>query len=66
MTNEKKCQHMSEMPHPESMNLHDRVVLLDEGSSFALHILRVMGGWIYTQYDKGHQVSSSVFVPKEE
>ena len=46
-----------------SMGLHD-VLVPDSNNSdtFAITILRVNGGWIYTTFDKSKSMSSSVFV----
>jgi hypothetical protein len=45
------------------MGLHDVLVPhSDNGEIFAITILRVSGGWIYTTFDKGTGLASSVFV----
>lgn len=37
--------------------------LLFDGLSVATQVLRVPGGWIFTQIDKQHNIGSSCFVP---
>ena len=46
-----------------SMNLHEMIIVGEISHSLATVVLRVPGGWVYSQFDKSHNMSSSVFVP---
>lgn len=45
-----------------SMELHEFFMVGDVNDSLATTVLRVPGGWVYSQFDKSHNISSSVFV----
>ncbi len=47
----------------DDMKLHDYISLGENSDPFAVNILIVFGGWIYTIFDKSHNIQSSVFIP---
>lgn len=43
------------------LDLHE-ISIVNDGNLFT-KVMRVPGGFIYTSYDKSHNIMSSVFVP---
>lgn len=59
---------VSEEDNIYNLKLNEALILDDGDYQFSTQVLRVPGGWIYTNFDKSHSLASSVFVPynKEE
>lgn len=45
------------------MKAHEMRMVGEIKDSLATVVLRVPGGWIYSQFDKSHNMTASVFVP---
>jgi hypothetical protein len=43
------------------LSMHESAMI--DAGCFAVSVMRVHHGWIYTTFDKSHGVASSVFVP---
>ena len=46
-----------------AMKLHEMLQVGEIKHSLATTILRVPGGWVYSQFDKSYRMTASVFVP---
>ena len=44
------------------MKLHEMIMVGKPTDILATTVLRVPGGWIYSQFDKSHTMTASVFV----